>query len=108
MVYYGGPDRYHASYAVRVIPIDLSRLENSGQHDKSMLNGFSEFTQFSSLIRINETVSKVIYKKDFYYINIINNYCYALSSIRKYVMYVSMKSILSHKILNFKYWIQIL
>lgn len=63
VVYYGGPDRYHASYAVRVVPIDLSRLENINRkrsQNDNMLNGFAEFTQFSSLIRINETVSKVI------------------------------------------------
>ena len=51
VVYYGGPDQYHASYAVRVVPVDLIKASSD--------SGFEQFTQFTSLIRINETVSKV-------------------------------------------------
>lgn len=50
MVYYKGPDRYHASMSVRVKGQDLSKLDQ--EQDE-------EITQFSALVRINETASKV-------------------------------------------------
>ena len=56
MAYYGGPEKYHSSYAIKVKHLDLNNL--------SLTN--DPFTQFSALIRINETVSKV---KNSYFLN---------------------------------------
>lgn len=49
VVYYEGPDRYHASYSVKIKIKDLNSIEE---------NETDLFTQFSSLVRINETASK--------------------------------------------------
>ncbi len=57
LVYYEGPDRYHASYSVRVVPQDLNHHQNKREQE--------EFSQFSALTRINETVCKV-YRFNFY------------------------------------------
>ena len=54
MAYYQGPDRYHASYSIRVKPVNLDKLEENES------NSFeNEFTHFFALVRINETVGKV-------------------------------------------------
>ena len=50
MVYYGGPEKYHSSYALRVKHVDLNNFD---------LNVNEEVSQFSAFVRINETVSKV-------------------------------------------------
>lgn len=49
--YYKGPEQYHSSYAVLVKHSDLNSFEKLDERD--------DFTKMSSLIRINETVSKV-------------------------------------------------
>lgn len=49
MVYYQGPDLYHASYSVIIKIKDLNSITE---------NELGLFTQFSSLVRINETASK--------------------------------------------------
>ncbi|CAF1102939.1 unnamed protein product [Brachionus calyciflorus] len=49
LVYYEGPDRYHASFSVKIKIKDLNKLNE---------NEADSFTQFSSLVRINETASK--------------------------------------------------
>ncbi|RNA01912.1 tRNA-splicing endonuclease subunit Sen2, partial [Brachionus plicatilis] len=49
LVYYEGPDRYHASYSVQIKIKDLNAI---AENDTDL------FTQFSSLVRINETASK--------------------------------------------------
>ncbi len=54
VAYYEGPDRYHASYSVCVKTEDLhdasSQLEKTTEQD---------ITQFTALVRVNETTSKV-------------------------------------------------
>ena len=57
-----GPDRHHASYSMRVKKKDLKNLQEEYDADLNELHDADEedsFTQFSALIRINETVSKV-------------------------------------------------
>lgn len=61
MAYLEGPDRHHASYSVRVKKKDLKKLQEefSESHVLNDLNEDELFTQFSALVRVNETVSKV-------------------------------------------------
>ena len=61
MAYLEGPDRHHASYSVRVKKKDLKKLQEEFS-ESDVLNDLNEdelFTQFSALVRVNETVSKV-------------------------------------------------
>lgn len=54
MAYYEGPDYYHASYGVIVRKKNLNNINLADEYDNQ------SFTQLSALLRINETVSKVV------------------------------------------------
>ena len=62
VVYFDGPDKYHASYSVRVRNKDmkdlLNELENGDNENND--NETECFSQFSALMRINETASKEV------------------------------------------------
>ena len=61
MAYLEGPDHHHASYSMRVKKKDLKTLQREF-NETVVLNDINEdelFTQFSALVRVNETVSKV-------------------------------------------------
>ena len=62
MAYLEGPDRHHASYSIRVKKKDLKILQQEF-NEEIVLKDINEdelFSQFCALVRINETVSKVI------------------------------------------------
>ncbi len=60
VAYFEGPDRYHASYSIRVKAKDLQKLDQELSGNAENLDDLDEtMTQFSALVRINETASKV-------------------------------------------------
>jgi tRNA-splicing endonuclease subunit Sen2 len=64
LAYFEGPDRHHASYSIRVKRKDLKDLQEEFDSDLDEFHAANlendQFTQFSALIRINETVSKEV------------------------------------------------
>ena len=62
MAYFEGPDRYHASYSIRVKKKNLKNLHEELNNETDLFDDDNEselYTQFSALVRINETASKV-------------------------------------------------
>ncbi len=63
MAYFEGPDRYHASYSIRVKKKNIKNLREELSNETDLFhdddNEFESYTQFSALVRINETASKV-------------------------------------------------
>ena len=52
MAYFKGPEEYHASYGIKIKSFDLNNIKEANMNE--------ELIKFSSLVRINETASKVI------------------------------------------------
>jgi len=63
VAYFKGPDKYHSSYSIRVKKKNISdlveELKQNNSNDLFDPNEQDALSQFSSLLRINETVSKV-------------------------------------------------
>ncbi len=54
MAYFKGPEKYHASYGIQIKSIDLSKINNKNMNLVEL-----DLIKCSSLVRINETASKV-------------------------------------------------